>query len=61
MALGLGLGWSPAVFWESTVYELFRAIEGHNKFNGGGGSRMTNGKAKRLKSFLAEMKKKGLA
>lgn len=59
VALGL-LNWSPEIFWNSSLFELACAIEGFNRANGGGKT-MSRGGVEELKTFLAEMKKKGLA
>ncbi len=33
MCVGM-LGWSPAVFWDSSPIEVFMALEGFQEFNG---------------------------
>ena len=29
------IGWSPSVFWDSSVVEVYAAIDGFIEFNGG--------------------------
>ena len=36
MEICLGMiGWTPSVFWNSTLQEIYPAIEGFMEFNGG--------------------------
>lgn len=36
-----GLKWTPGVFWQATISEVFKAIDGHNKANRAGPEPLT--------------------